>query len=65
MAKMTSKVVQGFEGGHQVEFWIDQQGFRLQEVFDDGDMSSEEKAAWYKRQLDTALKRLKNEGRRK
>ena len=60
-SKYKSKVVKAFfSDNYQVEFSIDHQTFRLEPV--DGDpeynMTSKEKAKWYKKQLDTAFKRI-------
>lgn len=59
MSKYKSKVVKAFfSKNYQVEFSIDHQTFRLEEVEGETGMSSKEKAKWYKKQLDTAFKRI-------
>ena len=60
MSKVKTKVVKGFYDLYQVEFWIDQQGFRLQEVegYEDEGVTSKQRAKWYEGQLNVALERL-------
>lgn len=59
--KYKSKVVKAFfSENYQVEFSIDHQTFRLQEVEGEPDfkISSKDKAEWYKKQLDAAFERF-------
>jgi hypothetical protein len=63
MSKYESKVVKAFfSKNYQVEFSIDHQTFRLEEVKEDEGnnfkISSKDKAEWYKKQLDAAFERL-------
>ena len=64
--KYKSKVVKAFfSKNYQVEFSIDHQTFRLQEVEGEPDfnVSSKDKAKWYKKQLDVAFKRILTAGK--
>ena len=61
--KYKSKVVKAFfSENYQVEFSIDHQTFRLEQVEEDEGvdfkMSSKDKAEWYKKQLDAAFERV-------
>jgi hypothetical protein len=64
VTKVKIKVVNGWNGGHQVEFSIGVQSFRLEEVFanEDNGMTSFEYAKWYKKQLHTAFSKLSKIG---
>lgn len=61
--KYKSKLVKAFlSENYQVEFSIDHQTFRLEEVegelYPDFKISSRDKAEWYKKQLDAAFERV-------
>lgn len=60
--KYKSKVVKAFfSENYQVEFSIDHQTFRLEQVEEpDFNVSSKDKAEWYKKQLDAAFERVGN-----
>lgn len=59
--EIKTRVVESFYEGHQVEFSIDHQTFRLDVCEDEEDWSSLDKAEWYERQLNIAFNRLLNE----
>ena len=60
--KYKSKVVKAFfSENYQVEFSIDHQTFRLEQLEGEDDfnvVSSKDKAEWYKKQLDAAFERV-------
>ncbi len=58
MTRIKTKVIEGFDGGHQVQFSIDHQSFKLQVIEDEKDWPSLEHAKWYEKQLKIAFDRL-------
>lgn len=56
--KVKTRIVKGFNGGHQVQFAIGHQTFALQELESEEDWSSEDKAKWYEDRLKEAFNNL-------
>lgn len=63
MKNVSTEVKQALGGGHRVNFTIDNQTFSLQTVFggNGSDMTSEDHAKWYEKNLKTAFMKIEGE----